>query len=61
MPSETLQLNMEFPPALMLFGSAIKKLITGMEDGGGGGGGVPATVTVTDWLLLPAALVAMRI
>ena len=59
MPSETLQLNMEFPPALMLFGSAIKKLITGMEDGGGGG--VPATVTVTDWLLLPAALVAMRI
>ena len=57
--SETLQLNSELPPALILDGLAVNKLITGAE--GGGGAGAPAIVTVTDRLMLPAALIAVRV
>ena len=51
---ETFQLNVELPPALMLVRLAVNKLITGSA-------GVPATVTVTDRLVFPAALVAVRV
>lgn len=45
----TFQLSVEFPPALMLVGLAVKVLITGKVGGGGvGGGGAEATTTVTD-------------
>jgi hypothetical protein len=60
--SETLQLRVELPPALMLMGLAVKELITGKEDGCGvGAGGAAATVTVTDLVTLPAALIAVRV
>jgi hypothetical protein len=54
----TLQLSVELPPALMLGGLAIKEMITGKE---GVGGGAAATVTVTDLVTVPAALVAVRV
>ena len=54
--SETFQLNVELPPALMLVGLAVKELITGAD-----GGGAAATVMVADLLTLPAALVAVRV
>jgi hypothetical protein len=53
----TFQLSVELPPALMLGGLAVKELITGSE----GGGGAAATVTVTDLVTVPAALVAVRV
>ena len=55
---ETLQLRVELPPALMLGGLVVKELITGKE---GVGGGAAATVTVTGWVTLPAALVALKV
>jgi len=88
----TFQLSVEFPPALMLEGLAVKERMTGNEVGGGevggsevggsevggsevggsevggsevggsevGGDGV-VTAIVTDWVTLPAALVAIRV
>jgi hypothetical protein len=53
----TLQLSVELPPALMLGGLVVKELITGSE----GGGGAAATVIVTDWVTVPAALVAVKL
>jgi hypothetical protein len=54
----TFQLRVELPPALMLGGLVVKELITGKE---GVGGGAAATVTVTGWVTLPAALVALKV
>jgi hypothetical protein len=54
----TFQFRVELPPALMLEGLAVKERITGKE---AGGGGAAATVTVTDWVTLPAALVALKV
>ncbi len=56
---ETLQLNVELPPALTLVGLAVKELMTGFE--GAGGGGAETTVTVTDLVTVPAALVAVMV
>ncbi len=54
---ETFQPSVVLSPELMLVGLAVKELITGSE----GGGGAAATVTVTDMVMLPAALVAVRV
>jgi hypothetical protein len=55
---ETFQPSVVLSPELMLVGLAVKERITGKE---AGGGGAAATVTVTDMVTLPAALVAVRV
>jgi hypothetical protein len=54
----TFQLNVVFPPALMLVGLAANEFMTGKESGEAG---AAATVTVTDLMTLPAALLAVRV
>ncbi len=68
---ETLQVRVEFPPGLMLEGLAVKEVITGEVGGGEVGGGEVGggevggdgvvTAIVTDWVTLPAELVAVRL
>ena len=53
---ETLQLSVEFPPALMLEGLATKKLITGSD-----GEDAAITITVTDLVTVPPGPVAVKV
>jgi hypothetical protein len=56
----TFHISKELPPALILGGSAIKPSITG-ADTGIDGAGAGTTVTVTDSVTLPLALVAVNV
>ena len=55
---EIFQPSVVLSPELMLAGLAVKERITGKE---AGGGGAATTVTITDLVMLPVALVAVRV
>jgi hypothetical protein len=57
---DTFQLKVTELPAVMLGGLAVKELMTG-SPAAGGAAGVPATITWQVVVMLPEALVAVRV